>query len=472
MLTPYATGKTVVPGAVRTLGAMDLEPTTSTRRTRASRTCCRRARSRTRRCISSAWSRSGARTRNGAMRYYSRVDGRRLRRSPRSSAWRASRPKQSGVDAGLAHLEEFGRTQPQLGPRVVVGAGAALLSSLERRQARAARCSTPASRSIRRCSTCAWPACSPYERPARATPAVRELRALLAERPGDAVVQNALGYTLADQDRDLGEAQQLLTAALAQSPDSAADAGQHGMAAATGRGKYPEALEYLQRAHELGDDPEIDLHVGEVQWAMGDQAAARKTWQEALAQHPEQRGAREADRARREVMRRSRRAAGLAALGGCAAAPRGADRRRAGGSVRVRVLDRTRPAGARRERRGWQRIVQLGAARRRDDAVGARPARRRRAADRHGRRPCQRHRRQRVAASTASRRRACCARASARTCRWSDTALLDARRAGAGRPGRRSAQTARAPLRVIEQADWRSATTVQGRRTACRCRRA
>ena len=40
-----------------------------------------------------------------------------------------------------------------------------------------------------------------YERMGKVDASIRELRALLAERPGDAVVQNALGYTLADHTR-------------------------------------------------------------------------------------------------------------------------------------------------------------------------------------------------------------------------------------------------------------------------------
>jgi predicted negative regulator of RcsB-dependent stress response len=52
-------------------------------------------------------------------------------------------------------------------------------------------------------------------------------------------------------------------------------------------GRYPEALEHLNRAGKAGADPEIFLHVGEVQWAMGDQAAARTTWAKALERSPE-----------------------------------------------------------------------------------------------------------------------------------------------------------------------------------------
>ena len=40
-------------------------------------------------------------------------------------------------------------------------------------------------------------------------------------------------------------------------------------------------------AQRLGSDPELDLHLGEAQWAAGDQAAARKTWQAGLERHPD-----------------------------------------------------------------------------------------------------------------------------------------------------------------------------------------
>ena len=100
------------------------------------------------------------------------------------------------------------------------------------------------------------------------------------------MVQNALGYTLADQDRQLEEAHGLIAAALAQTPDSAAVLDSMGWVLFR-QGRPAEALPHLQRARQLGDDAELDLHLGEVQWVLGDQAAARKTWQEGLERHPE-----------------------------------------------------------------------------------------------------------------------------------------------------------------------------------------
>ena len=124
------------------------------------------------------------------------------------------------------------------------------------------------------------------ERTGKVDASLRELRALLADRPGDAHVQNALGYTLADLNQSLPEARQLLTAALAQSPNSAAVLDSMGWLLYR-EGNYTLALDHLRRAGEAGADPEIDLHAGEVQWAMGDREGARQTWANALEDAPD-----------------------------------------------------------------------------------------------------------------------------------------------------------------------------------------
>jgi len=125
-----------------------------------------------------------------------------------------------------------------------------------------------------------------YERAGKPEAAIRELRKLLKDRPDDSVVQNALGYTLADRNQSLEEAATLVGAALTQTPDSAAVLDSMGWVLYR-QGRLPEALEYLMRARDLGDDAEIDLHLGEVQWALGKRDEARKTWQEALARRPD-----------------------------------------------------------------------------------------------------------------------------------------------------------------------------------------
>jgi predicted Zn-dependent protease len=190
----------------------------------------------------------------------------------------------AGLDAGLRYLEVFGEGHPQLGPELV-GARAGLASSMKDEKQSLAILDAglkvyPDSADLRMARVFL------YERTGKADAAVRELRAMLEERPGDAVVQNALGYTLADHGRQLEEAHSLVTAALGQAPDSAAILDSMGWVLFR-QGRAQEALDYLKRASELGKDPEIDLHKGEVQWSVGDQAGARQTWQAALDRAPD-----------------------------------------------------------------------------------------------------------------------------------------------------------------------------------------
>jgi tetratricopeptide (TPR) repeat protein len=283
MLTPYASGKTVIPGAVRSLGAMDLD-------TGALDAADKRFQD-----LLSTGAQSyealyylgviaeRRKDADRALRYYSRVVGGDYAMAAQQRVARI-KAEQSGVDAGLAHLEEFGRTQPQSGPDVVA-ARAALASSFKDDK-RALEILNAGIRQYPDVLDLRMSRVFLYERTGKIDPAIRDLRVLLAERPGDATVQNALGYLLADHDKHLDESQQLLTAALAQSPDSAAILDSMGWLLHR-QGRQPEALRYLRRSQELGNDPEIDLHVGEVQWAMGDEAAARKTWQQALEKYPD-----------------------------------------------------------------------------------------------------------------------------------------------------------------------------------------
>ena len=106
--------------------------------------------------------------------------------------------------------------------------------------------------------------------------------------PATPTVQNALGYTLADRDTPArGGAGARSRAALAQMPDNAAVLDSMGWVLLRAGRMHARRSQYLERAAELGNDAEIDLHLGEVQWALGDQAAARKTWQEALERRPD-----------------------------------------------------------------------------------------------------------------------------------------------------------------------------------------
>ena len=282
MLTPYATGETVIPGAVRSLGVLDLEQGDLDAATQRFEDLLSTGSQSYEALyfLGSIADRRGDEER--ALRYYSRVAGGDYALAAQGRVARI-KAGQAGLDAGLRHLEEFARGHPQVGPDVVtVRAGlATALEDPERAMAilDAGLAQYPDSLDLRMSRVFA------YERRGDSDAAIRDLRQLLRERPGDATVQNALGYTLADRDRSLEEAHALIAAALAQTPDNAAVLDSMGWVLFR-QGRLPEALEYLKRANDLGDDAEIDLHLGEVQWALGDRDAARATWQQALEAYP------------------------------------------------------------------------------------------------------------------------------------------------------------------------------------------
>jgi tetratricopeptide (TPR) repeat protein len=123
------------------------------------------------------------------------------------------------------------------------------------------------------------------ERSGQLDPALKELRALVHERPHDAIAANALGYTLADHNQDLGYAERLIHQALEKRPDSAAIQDSMGWVLYR-RGHAADALDWLKRAYARDPDPEVAAHLGEVQWSLGDQPAALSTWRGALARAP------------------------------------------------------------------------------------------------------------------------------------------------------------------------------------------
>ena len=86
---------------------------------------------------------------------------------------------------------------------------------------------------------------------------------------------NALGYTLAEHNRDLREAQTLVRKALEMTPDSAAV--QDSMGWTLHRlGQQREALEWLTKAYAAEKDAEIAAHLGETLWALGQHYAGAR----------------------------------------------------------------------------------------------------------------------------------------------------------------------------------------------------
>jgi tetratricopeptide (TPR) repeat protein len=282
ILTPYATGSRVFPGAVRGLGVLDLQQgNLEAAAARFEDLLSTGAQAYDALYFLGAVADRRGDT-EGAMRYYLRVAGGDFALQAQGRVARV-KAEQSGLDAGLAHLDDFARGHPQRGPDVV--ATRAGLASGMGDQVRALEildaglAQYPDSFDLRMARVFA------LERMGRTDAAIRDLRALLVDRPGDAVVQNALGYTLADRNRQLDEAAALIAAALVNMPDSAAVLDSMGWVAFR-QGRLQDAVRYLERARDLGDDVEIDLHLGEAQWALGDKDAARNTWQKALERRP------------------------------------------------------------------------------------------------------------------------------------------------------------------------------------------
>jgi tetratricopeptide (TPR) repeat protein len=112
------------------------------------------------------------------------------------------------------------------------------------------------------------------------------LRKLIELRPEHAHAYNALGYSLADRNQRLPEAQQLIEKALKLAPDDSFIIDSMGWVLYR-RGKLKDSLSYLRRAYAGRPDPEIAAHLGEVLWALGEHSEAERVWGDAIKDSPE-----------------------------------------------------------------------------------------------------------------------------------------------------------------------------------------
>lgn len=113
----------------------------------------------------------------------------------------------------------------------------------------------------------------------------RNLRQVMKLKPDYPHAYNALGYSLADRNERLDEASALVDKAFSLAPGDPAILDSKGWINYR-RGELPAAAEMLQKALNIRPDPEIAAHLGEVQWQMGHQDEANKTWDEALKLAP------------------------------------------------------------------------------------------------------------------------------------------------------------------------------------------
>lgn len=115
---------------------------------------------------------------------------------------------------------------------------------------------------------------------------VQALERLLADRPDDPTLLNALGYTLADHTLQLQHAETLIRQALTVMPDNPAALDSLGWVRFR-EGDAQGAAVLLARAYSLDHDGEIAAHWGEALWVSGQHGEARRVWAAALARDPD-----------------------------------------------------------------------------------------------------------------------------------------------------------------------------------------
>jgi Flp pilus assembly protein TadD len=118
-----------------------------------------------------------------------------------------------------------------------------------------------------------------YAEAGKVDQAVKDFEHLLKIKPDDIDASNALGYTLADADRDLPQAEKLLRAARAAKPQDPAIADSWGWLQYR-LGHLDKAAEVLRGAWQSRKDTDVGVHLAEVLWKQGRQQEAKKLFDE------------------------------------------------------------------------------------------------------------------------------------------------------------------------------------------------
>jgi len=125
-----------------------------------------------------------------------------------------------------------------------------------------------------------------YEKKGEFAKSVETLESLLKIAPDNANGLNTLGYMLADRGERLEYAKGLIERAVELEPNNAAFLDSYGWVYFRLE-EFDKALVYLKRAAELDNDPVILDHLGDAYEATGDLEKARRWWQEALVNDPD-----------------------------------------------------------------------------------------------------------------------------------------------------------------------------------------
>ncbi len=108
-----------------------------------------------------------------------------------------------------------------------------------------------------------------------------DLKNILKQHPDNASALNALGYTISFNESRLPEAIHYMTQALSIAPNNPHFMDSMGWAYFR-LGKLEEALNYLQKAHQISPDAKIAAHFGEVLWMNNQKTEAKQIWKKAL----------------------------------------------------------------------------------------------------------------------------------------------------------------------------------------------
>ena len=113
-----------------------------------------------------------------------------------------------------------------------------------------------------------------------------QLRKLIQTQPDNPQAYNALGYSLADRNQRLAEADKLVEKASSLAPNDAFIMDSVGWVKYR-MGDTTDAIKVLRKAYDIQPNAEIGAHLGEVLWKSGNQGQARAAFREARKLEPD-----------------------------------------------------------------------------------------------------------------------------------------------------------------------------------------
>lgn len=125
-----------------------------------------------------------------------------------------------------------------------------------------------------------------YEETNRRDDAVKIWKKVLQISPEHAPTLNSLGYLYAEESKNLDEAENMLKKALQQEPDSGAYLDSLGWIYFKKK-DYKKAEEYLKKAIQYQEDPEIYEHLGDLYIALANKTEAVKFYKKGLGTFPD-----------------------------------------------------------------------------------------------------------------------------------------------------------------------------------------